>query len=137
MRSLASFCIRHRRLVVILWIVLLVGMTMASKATGTAYSNSFSLPGTESTKAYALIESVSPKSSGDIERIVIATSGGAKVTDAAVESSVTSMLGRIQGLPHVSYVVSPYSARGASQINVTVAKATSPAALICDAPRAE
>jgi len=117
MRSLASFCIRHRRLVVILWIVLLVGMTMASKATGTAYSNSFSLPGTESTKAYALIESVSPKSSGDIERIVIATSGGAKVTDAAVESSVTSMLGRIQGLPHVSYVVSPYSARGASQIN--------------------
>ena len=117
MRSLATFCVRHRRLVVILWIVLLVGMTMISKATGTAYSNSFSLPGTESTRAYALIASVSPKSSGDIDRIVIATSGGTKVTDPAVVADVSAMLAKVAALPHVSYVVSPYAPHGAAQIN--------------------
>jgi putative drug exporter of the RND superfamily len=126
MRSLANYCIRHRRQVVILWIVLLIGMTLLSKVVGTAYSNSFSLPGTESTKAYALIQSVSPKASGDVEHIVIATSDGAKVTDADVQAQVTAMLTRIEQLPHVTEVRSPYSPEGAAQINGdgTVAFAT-------------
>ncbi|HUY22321.1 MAG TPA: hypothetical protein VMV22_08260, partial [Acidimicrobiales bacterium] len=76
MRSIASWCVRHRRLVLLLWILTLVGVTTASNAMGTAYSDSFSLPNTESTRAISLLESVSPKVSGDTESIVFQTSGG-------------------------------------------------------------
>ena len=70
MPSLATWCFRHRRLVLLFWLLTLVGVSFASHAVGTAYSNSFTLPNTESTRAINLLESVSPTVSGDTERIV-------------------------------------------------------------------
>ena len=55
MKSLATWCVRHRVAVVVLWLVALVGMTVLSQTVGTAYSNSFSLPHTESTQALDLL----------------------------------------------------------------------------------
>ena len=126
MRSLATWCFRHRKLVLLLWVLALLGATFLSKATGTDYSNSFTLPNTQSTQALAVLQSVSPKISGDIERIVFQTSGGVTVHDPAVMTSVTTMLGRIEALPHVTEVVSPYSPEGSAQISKdgTIAYAT-------------
>ena len=126
MRSLATWCYRHRKLVLVLWVLALVGATFLSKATGTDYSNSFTLPNTQSTEALAVLQSVSPKISGDIERIVFETSGGVTVDDPTVMASVTSMLGRIEALPHVTEVVSPYEPEGSAQISKdrTIAYAT-------------
>ena len=56
------------------------------EAIGTAYSNRFSLPNTESSNAIELLQASAPKVSGDTEQIVFATSDGAKVTDPSVES---------------------------------------------------
>ena len=56
MKSLATWCVRHRVVVVVLWVVALVGMTALSQSVGTAYSNSFSLPHTESTQALDLLQ---------------------------------------------------------------------------------
>jgi hypothetical protein len=50
MRSLARFSFRHRRIVLGAWLLAVVGMTFLSRAVGTGYSNSFTLPKTESTK---------------------------------------------------------------------------------------
>ena len=60
MKSLATWCVRHRRVVVLLWIAALVGMTMLSQSVGTAYSNNFSLPHTESTQALDLLQAAAP-----------------------------------------------------------------------------
>jgi putative drug exporter of the RND superfamily len=126
MRSLATWCYRHRKLVLLLWVLALVGATFLSKATGTNYSNSFTLPNTESTRALAVLQSVSPKFSGDIERIVFETSGTTTVDDPAVMSAVSSMLTHIETLPHVTEVVSPYSPEGSTQVsqNRSIAYAT-------------
>jgi len=126
MRRLATWCYRHRRLVLLLWIVALVGATFLSKATGTNYSNSFTLPNTESTRALAVLQDVSPQISGDIERIVFETSGGVTVEDPAVKSSVETMLASVQGLPHVTKIISPYTPFGSSQVSKdkTIAYAT-------------
>jgi len=51
LKSLATWCVRHRLVVVLLWIAALVGMSVLSNGIGTAYSNNFSLPHTESTEA--------------------------------------------------------------------------------------
>ena len=69
--------------VLLFWLVALVGASFLSKSVGTAYSNSFSLPNTESTQALSLLQSAAPKQSGDREQIVFHTTGGTKVTDPA------------------------------------------------------
>ena len=126
MRSLATWCYRHRKLVLTLWIVALFGATFLSKATGTDYSNSFTLPHTQSTQALAVLQSVSPKLSGDVERIVFETSNGTTIDDPAVQASITTMLGKVATLPHVTEVISPYAPEGSAQVSSdrTIAYAT-------------
>lgn len=130
MRALATWCVRHRRLVVLFWLAALVVITVIGRSIGTDYTNSFTLPHTESTEAIALLQKVSPQVSGDTEQVVFQTSGGRKVTDPDVEARITEMLGRISRVPHVTNIVSPY-AHGASPVsgkrisaNETVAFAT-------------
>ena len=88
MKSLASWCVRHRRLVLLFWLVALVGASFLAKSVGTAYSNSFTLPHTESTQALSLLQAAAPKQSGDTEQIVFQASGGTKVTDPPSQASV-------------------------------------------------
>jgi RND superfamily putative drug exporter len=112
--------------VVIAWVLGLVLMSVVSKAVGTAYSNSFDLPNTESTKAIDLLQSAAPKQAGDTDTIVVGTSDGAKVTDPAVRSRVEAMLKDVAQLPHVSSIVSPFGRGGEGQVSKdgTVAFAT-------------
>ena len=117
MRSLATWCFNHRRLVLLFWAAALISTTMLSAAVGTNYSNSFTLPHTESTRAIDVLQSVSPKISGDTERIVFRTSGATKVTDASIEQRVTAMLEEIAKLPNVVAVQSPYGPTGAAQVS--------------------
>ena len=117
MKSLATWCVRHRVVVVILWIAALVVVTLVSKGAGTAYSNSFSLPQTESTQALQLLQAAAPKQAGDQERIVFHTTDGTPVTDPAVKASVDAMAAKIGQLPHVTVVSSPYTPLGAHQIS--------------------
>jgi RND superfamily putative drug exporter len=126
MLAFTTWSFRHRRLVAGGWLLALIVLTLISRSVGTAYSNNFTLPNTESTRAIELLRSVAPSESGDTDQIVIGTMGGAKVTDPAVESQVKAMLARIERLPHVSSVSSPYTAAGAGQISAdaTVAFAT-------------
>ncbi len=126
MRSLATWCVRHRRLVVLFWLVALIGMSAIAHSVGSAYSNSFSLPHTESTDAISLLQSVSPKVSGDTEQIVFQTSDGKKVNDPAVQSSIETMLGKVAKLPHVSNIVSPYGPLASTHVSSdgTIAYAT-------------
>jgi RND superfamily putative drug exporter len=116
MRTLAGWCVNHRRLVLIIWAIVLVASLGIMKSVGTAYSNSFNFPNTESSDAIKLLQANAPKISGDTEQIVYATSGGVKVTDPSVKKSITTMIGKIEKLPHVAPVTSPYSA-GAPDIN--------------------
>ena len=112
MRTLAGWCVRHRRLVLLIWAVVLIVSLGLLKSVGSDYSNSFSFPHTQSSDAIALLQASAPKVSGDTEQIVFATSDGVKVTDPSVESRITEMISKIEALPHVAPVTSPYSAGG-------------------------
>jgi RND superfamily putative drug exporter len=116
MRNLARWCFGHRRTVLVLWVVAAVGATVLGRSVGTSYSDSFSLNATESAHAVALLQRDAPKASGDAARIVIATRSGT-VTDPSVRAKVDPMLARVQRLPHVGTVVSPYGANAAQQVS--------------------
>ena len=92
MKSLATWCVRHRVAVVILWLVALIGMTALSQTVGSAYSTSVSLPHTESTQALDLLQAAAPRQAGDQERIVFHTTDGTQVTDPAVMATINTMI---------------------------------------------
>ncbi len=117
MKSLASWCVRHRLIVVLLWLAALIGMSVISQGVGTAYSNSFNLPNTESTNALHLLQASAPSVAGDREQIVFHTTNGAQVTDPEVKASIDTMLAKVAKVPHVTAVASPYDAGGSAQIS--------------------
>jgi RND superfamily putative drug exporter len=118
-RALATWCVQKRKLVVIFWVVALIVITMIAKSVGTTDANSFSLPKTQSTEAIQLLQSATPKVSGDIEQVVFATSGGKHVTDAAVRARIQSALTAIAHVSYVSVVTSPFAQGNAAHINAT------------------
>ncbi len=105
MKSLAHLCVRHRWYVLIAWIALFVIINVVSHAEGSAYSNAFSLPGTNSTHAQSLLQQGAPRQSGDVDQIVFHTSNGTVVTHQA---TIQAILKKIETLPEVGGVTSPF-----------------------------
>ena len=116
MRKLARWSARHRRVVVVAWLVAAIGMTFVGGSVGSKFNNGFTMSGTDSSRALALLQRSTPRTSGDSDQIVIAARTG-KVTDPAVRSRVSEMLRTVSQLPHVGSVVSPYGAGAAGQIS--------------------
>jgi RND superfamily putative drug exporter len=121
MKSLARLCVRHRWMVLGAWIVLFIGINIGSFSIGSNYSNTFSLPGTNSIHALDLLKSGFKAKSGDVDQIVFdATSG----TLASHERSIDATLAKIAKLPEVAIVTSPFcpttsasTCAGASQMS--------------------
>jgi putative drug exporter of the RND superfamily len=115
MRSLARFAYRRRWLVLVTWVIGFLVLAVLAKGAGSAYSNDFSFPDTDSTRALHLLQAVSPRQSGDRETVVFAAKGGGTFADPALRAAVTKTLADIQRVPHVTAVASPFGPRGAGQ----------------------
>src|ERR1700748_652573 len=116
MRSLARWCVRHRLVVLGIWLMVLVGTFFGQSALGSHYASGTTLSGTPSAAAASLLQQAVPGQSGDTEQIVFQANTGT-VADPAVESQITAMLGRVSHLPDVSSVTSPYTPAGARQVS--------------------
>ncbi len=117
MLTLTRWTIAHRRIVVVAWLILAVGVLAVSQAVGKRSANNFSLPNTDSQRAIDLLQSRFPAQAGDADQIVFRTRTGT-LTDAQVRAEIAPMLARIAKLPHVAGVVSPYEA-GANAVSKT------------------
>jgi RND superfamily putative drug exporter len=117
MRKLAQWSFSHRKTVLAAWLIAVVGLTVIHSAAGSAYRDSFKLSGTESSEAQELLEESSPRTSGDVDHIVVATEDGKSISEPAVKSDVTAMLEKVEGLPHVGSIASPYAPGSADQIS--------------------
>ncbi len=115
MRSIARWCYRHRIIVVVAWVLAVVAVNAIESGVGSAYSDSFKLPHTDSFDAIRLLQRVAPKASGDTEQVVIAARQGT-VIDPAVRSRTQALLASLQNVPHVSAVTTPYDAGASRQI---------------------
>jgi RND superfamily putative drug exporter len=105
LKSLARFCVRHRWFVLVAWIVLIILINGISHAEGSAYSNAFSLPGTNSTHAENLLAKGFVGQSGDVDQIVFESHGG-PVKDH--EAAIQVALAKVEKLPEVGAVTSPF-----------------------------
>jgi RND superfamily putative drug exporter len=95
--------------VLLVWFIALLAIGGGANRWGDSYNTSFTMPGTDSTKALSLLQSMDAKASGDSDQIVWHTlASGAKVTDPAVKQSVETMLGKVAKVHGVVSVTDPY-----------------------------
>ncbi|MER7516397.1 MMPL family transporter [Streptomyces sp. NPDC126499] len=107
MAAIARWCIKHRLVAVLLWLLALGGTATGAAVAGSAYSNDYEVPGTESGRATALLERGFPGAGGDSDTIVWHTDRGS-VRAAAVEERMTDVLDEVAELPGITSVTSPY-----------------------------
>ncbi|WP_078843706.1 MMPL family transporter [Streptomyces albus] len=116
MAALARWCIRRRFVVILLWLLALGGTALASTLAGSAFSDDYDVPGTESGRAAALLEKNFPGQGGDRATVVWHTDRGT-VRAEAVEESMTATLDEIAGLPGVTSVTGPYGPADTGRIS--------------------
>ncbi|KAB1985627.1 MMPL family transporter [Streptomyces triticiradicis] len=116
MAALARWCVQHRLVAVLLWLLAFGGVTAAAAVTGSAYSNDYEVPGTESGRATQLLNSGFPGLGGDSDTVVWHTDSGT-VRSAGVEQSMTRTLDKIEKLPGVASVDSPYAHQGSGRVS--------------------
>ncbi|MDN0199600.1 MMPL family transporter [Streptomyces sp. S.PNR 29] len=116
MAALARWCVRRRLVTVLLWLLAFAGVTAGATVTGSAYSNDYKVPGTESGRATQLLGQGFPGLGGDSDTVVWHTTSGT-VRAADVEQTMTRTLDRIENLPGVATVAGPYDGQGAGRIS--------------------
>ncbi|KUO17868.1 MMPL family transporter [Streptomyces dysideae] len=116
MAALARWCVQRRLVAVLLWLLAFVGVTVAAAVMGSAYSNDYEVPGTESGRATQLLAEGFPGLGGDSDTVVWHTTNGT-VRAPDVEQTMTRTLDEIADLPGVAAVTGPYDEQGADRVS--------------------
>ncbi|MEU8708180.1 MMPL family transporter [Streptomyces sp. NPDC048565] len=119
---LGRLAFRHRWRFLAVWVVALVAAGMASALAPAAPDASYSMPGTESQRAFDLIEERFPAGStgsaaseGASAKLVFVAPEGQKVTDRANRPAVTEVVGKVGGLDQVVRAADPYGTDAVSR----------------------
>ena len=109
MKSLARLSVHRRWYVLALWVLVILVLNLVARSEGSAFSNTFSLPGTDSSHAFALLAKVTG-GQGDADQIVFQARAG---TILAERARIEAALTRVAALPQVAAVTSPFCATSA------------------------
>ncbi|MFD7782562.1 MMPL family transporter [Streptomyces nojiriensis] len=108
MAVIARWCMRHRLLAVLIWLLALGGTASAAVTAGSAFSNDYEVPGTESGKANTLLREAFHGQGGDTDTIVWRAPDRQSVRTPDIEQRMTRALETVAGLPGVGSVAGPY-----------------------------
>jgi len=108
----ASF--RRRKLVVVLWLVLLAALGGAAFAFKGTTSSNFTMPGTESQRAIDALQHEFPQASGATGTIVVAAPQGGTLADPGLKAAVEGLVKEASGLPGVLGALDPYAVQALS-----------------------
>ncbi|WP_138734178.1 MMPL family transporter [Modestobacter excelsi] len=99
---LGAFSARHRRAVVLVWLVVLVGGGVGAATLAGETSSTFSIPGQESTTALRLIEQdFGAGGDGATARVVVQSPDGSPLTGGTNAAAVQGLVTELGGLPGV------------------------------------
>ena len=99
MSKIARFCFTNKWLVIAAWVGLAVGLIAIESSVHSAYSNSFTLPNTQSFNAYKLLLHNAPKVSGDSDQIVFEAKSGT-LSSPTVHDELAALLTKVKNLPY-------------------------------------
>ncbi|MFC7219079.1 MMPL family transporter [Streptomyces polyrhachis] len=135
MARLARWCLRRRLTVIALWLAAFTAAALASLLAGSAYSNDYEVPGTESGRAQTLLTQAFPELAGD-SGTVVWHDPDASAASADVRERMAPALEKLAHLPEVASVASPYTASGsvADSAQISADGHTAYATLVFDEP---
>jgi RND superfamily putative drug exporter len=116
MNSLGRYAFRKKYTVIAIWLIAFIAITGLSQVIGSKFSDSFSLPGTDSSKALALLGKAFPNQAGDSESMVFHVANGT-VNDPAIKSAMQQVFAKVSTIPSVGAVKSPFDPAGFMQIS--------------------
>ncbi|MFD9165654.1 MMPL family transporter [Streptomyces sp. NPDC059558] len=108
MAVIARWCMRHRLFAVLIWLLALGGTAAAAVTAGSAFSNNYEVPGTESGRANALLREGFHGQGGDTDTIVWRAPDRQNVRTPDIEQRMTRALDAVAELPGVGSVAGPY-----------------------------
>ncbi|GHE30082.1 MMPL family transporter [Streptomyces vinaceus] len=134
MAVIARWCLRHRLPAVLIWLLALGGAALAAGSAGSAFSNDYEVPGTESSRAHALLRAGFHGQGGDTDTLVWRAPEHQSVRTPAVEQRMAKALDTIAGLPGVGSVVGPYGPGPESAAQISPDGRTAYAVVTFDRP---
>ncbi|GAA4934681.1 MMPL family transporter [Streptomyces coeruleoprunus] len=113
---LGRFAFRRRGLVVLLWLLALVGAGFAASTAAPPPADTFSMPGTESQKAFDLLQEKFPdaRADGAAARVVIRAPGAEKITSPTRRAQVERLVAELAKAPQVVVVADPFKVNAVS-----------------------
>src|SRR3954470_6066989 len=111
--AIGRHCVRHRWIVLPVWVAILLVTVLLANHFGRNTSNDLTLPGTGSTNAQNLLEADLPEQANGTNPVVMQAPNG-KLTSAANSKVVEDTVQSLKRAPHVTKAVSPLSSQGSS-----------------------
>src|SRR5262249_21393046 len=112
LHRIGGAAVRHRRLVLLLWVLGALSLFGISKAAGGQLNDEFRIGGIESPKALDLMVDRFPEMSGTTAQVVFHTEHGT-FDDADQQAARDRTMAAIEALPHVASAVDPALATSA------------------------
>jgi RND superfamily putative drug exporter len=111
LQRLGLWAARHRAMVIVVWLVLLVGAGTAAATLSGPTANSFSIPGAESTKALITVEQKFPAIAvkGATANVVMVAPNGSTFADPKIAGIVAATVERLGTVPDVRAASDPLS----------------------------
>ncbi|MFB6850127.1 MMPL family transporter [Streptomyces sp. NPDC056373] len=119
--KLGRFAFRRRGVVVLLWLLALGGAAFAASTAPAPPADTFSMPGTESQKAFDLLKEKFPAASADgaSARVVVRAPENSKISDAGPRKEVAALVSDLSKAPEVVRVSDPFSGGAVSEDGTT------------------
>jgi RND superfamily putative drug exporter len=112
---LAGWCHDHRRRVLVLWILVIVGATVTAQAVGTRFENKFSAGNTPSQQALTTLQDRFPAQAGDSADVVFHSR--APIASAGSRARIDRVVRSLVGLDHVDSVRGPFAPGAVGQVS--------------------
>ncbi|MFL5855306.1 MAG: MMPL family transporter [Solirubrobacteraceae bacterium] len=115
---LGGFCVRHKALVIAVWLVIFCGLAGASVVLGQNTSDNLTLPGTDSQKATDLLNSKFPDQANGSVPVAFVAPEGHKLDESKYKDAIDQVNDAYKNDKHaVSDSTSPFDSDGASQLS--------------------
>lgn len=121
LHSLGRFAFRRRWLTALLWLLVFLGAGAAAGSAPAPPADTFSMPGTESQKAFDLLEEKFPAASADgaSARVVVRAPGGQSVSAPEHKAAVAKLVDELGKGPDVTRVTDPFATGAVSKDGTT------------------
>src|SRR3954470_21118865 len=111
--AIGRHCVRHRWIVLPVWVAILLVTVLLANHFGRNTSNDLTLPGTGSTNAQNLLDADLPDQANGTNPVVMQAPNGT-LTSSANSKVVNDTVKSLRNAPHVTKAVSPLSSQGSS-----------------------